>query len=109
MTIERLKEILEKEIKKATELYNSADDVLRVQLRSCFKLKNDAKDEEIQKNITKCKNAETIDKVQQFINASTYNKFDLSTMVRNYTWILNVITGKEEYLDPKDETKKEEK
>ena len=95
LDIKDLLETIEKEMEQWTGYYESNNIIINTKIKDVLGIKDEITTEELQKQVSACKDEEKLDKIAHFIQTGHYAGFEAQVALRTLTWVRNLMTEEE--------------
>ena len=91
LNIKELLESIEHEMEMWSGYYSSNTEITNMKIKEILGIKKDISQEELQKKVNKCKDTETINKMQEIINTGNLAYLEAQISLRTLTWVRNLM------------------
>lgn len=95
LDIKDLLETIEKEMEQWAGYYESNSSTINTIIKDVLGIKDEITTEELQKQVSACKDEEKLDKIAHIIQTGHYAGIEAQVALRTLTWIRNLMTEEE--------------
>lgn len=90
-----LLETIEKEMEQWAGYYESNSSIINIKIKDVLEIKDEVTTEELQKQVSECKDEEKLDKIAHIIQTGQYTGFEAQVALRTLTWVRNLMIEEE--------------
>lgn len=90
-----LLETIEKEMEQWAGYYESNSNIINIKIKDVLEIKDEVTTEELQKQVSECKDEEKLDKIAHIIQTGQYAGFEAQVALRTLTWVRNLMIEEE--------------